>query len=474
MKTAFTYHRYSTDNQKDRYSLKIQRTITKKLAGKYNCKIIQVYEDKGISGATIEKRPDMLQLIEDLKELKPDYVICLDQDRLSRGNDFWYIKSLMAKSNTSLITDKEGVIDFSDITRDALSDMMGVFAKLERNMIARRIKRAIETRANAGKMLGNLTNIYGYDWKDKNIVINKGEAKVIKEIFDLYLKNNGYKTISLELNRRGIRGKRGGQVTAELIKYFLTNPVYKGYIRYDGTVLKGVHEPIIKEETFDKVQNKLANMKKYHKTKPAKYLLTGFLKCNNCGKNLGGSIKKLESGKRKPIYSCLGYRMGTCEKPTYVNAETIEKMVNERLLEFINSNKEKIKSKIKALAKDTKENPSTNIEAEKKRIELKLAKLLEEYLDGYQDKKTYRKKTLELKDELKELNKKLNKKRNSSGLKMLDGADLESIFGELDIERKRIVLSVFLDRVIIRRVKWPKESLKARASFVWNDMVSDS
>ena len=109
---------------------------------KHECTISAVYEDEGISGATIEKRPQMLALLEDLKNVNPDYVICVDQDRISRGNEFWYIKTLMSKYNVSLITEKEGVINFKeDVSQDFLSDIIAAAAKYERGMIQQRIKR---------------------------------------------------------------------------------------------------------------------------------------------------------------------------------------------------------------------------------------------------------------------------------------------------------------------------------------------
>ena len=46
MKTAFYYHRYSTEMQRDSYTLKAQIRITKEIAEKYGTKIIQVYEDE--------------------------------------------------------------------------------------------------------------------------------------------------------------------------------------------------------------------------------------------------------------------------------------------------------------------------------------------------------------------------------------------------------------------------------------------
>ena len=56
MKTAFSYHRFSHDDQRKGHTLEVQREITKKLAQKYEATIIQIYEDEAISGATIDKR----------------------------------------------------------------------------------------------------------------------------------------------------------------------------------------------------------------------------------------------------------------------------------------------------------------------------------------------------------------------------------------------------------------------------------
>jgi len=60
MKTALSYHYYSYVDQKDGYILEIQRKTSKALSEKHDCQIIGIYEDEGISGATIDKRPAML------------------------------------------------------------------------------------------------------------------------------------------------------------------------------------------------------------------------------------------------------------------------------------------------------------------------------------------------------------------------------------------------------------------------------
>ena len=46
MRTAFSYHRYSIDMQRDAFTLGAQRNITKEIARKHDVRIIQVYETK--------------------------------------------------------------------------------------------------------------------------------------------------------------------------------------------------------------------------------------------------------------------------------------------------------------------------------------------------------------------------------------------------------------------------------------------
>lgn len=202
MKIAFAYHRYSSELQRDSYTLETQRNVTKKLADKYSSKIIQVYEDEAISGATIEKRQAMLQLLEDLPKLKPNYLIATDQDRISRSNDFWIIKNELAKTKTSIITEKEGLIDQEDITKDALSDMMAVFAKMERKLIGRRIKRVFDERKRKGQYIGGTP--IGYYSENGHLKINELETKLVRKIFDMAYSGMSISAILKSLYRSGI------------------------------------------------------------------------------------------------------------------------------------------------------------------------------------------------------------------------------------------------------------------------------
>lgn len=253
MKTAFSYHRYSSDLQRDSYTMEAQRRITKEISEKHNSRIIQIYEDEAISGATIDKRPSMLQLLEDLPKLKPDFLIATDQDRIARGNDFWVIKSKLAKSKTSLVTEKEGIIDQDDITKDAMSDMIAIFAKLERRMIGRRIARGFKERSRKG-LAHTGTAPLGYNFLDGNLIKNPEEAILVRKIFDMYIEGYGCTLIAEKLNEKGYRSRTNINFSHSSIMRVLKNPTYTGKVINNDDLYDGLHEPIIDNKTFENIK----------------------------------------------------------------------------------------------------------------------------------------------------------------------------------------------------------------------------
>lgn len=460
MKTAFCYHRYSTDMQREGYSLEVQRNLTKKLSEKHQCTISAVYEDEGISGATIEKRPQMLALLEDIKNVSPDYVICVDQDRISRGNEFWYIKSLMSKYNVSLITEKEGIINFKeDISMDFMSDIIASAAKYERGMIKQRIKRAMAQRASKGYFVGNILNINGYDYINGNLVINQTEAALIKRIYKMSLNGQGYLRIARQLNLEGYLTKNKHPFSLELVRYILLTPFYCGYIRHGGDIIKGKHEPIIDEKIYKKVQENIAVYRRINITRPAKYLLTGFLKCANCGYNLGGQIK--QTNPLRVIYKCNGYQRGLCNNPVFLSKDKIEGYVIQ-----------KIKDKILSLQLNfvpivvKKDLPLDNLDIGKKRVQLqkKLDKLIIEYTEGYLDKGRYRQHVHNINLQIAELKTKAPESLDTTILKDIDPT---IVFDSADYNDKRRIIALMVDKIIVSRTDG-SHNVSSRVKIFWN------
>ncbi|WP_342039308.1 recombinase family protein [Clostridium fallax] len=234
-------------------------------------------------------------------------------------------------------------------------------AELERNNILDRMFLGATRAAKKGKWLGGIVP-YGYEVNaDGYLQINEEEAKVVKEIYNLYV-NKNYTSIdiSMYLNSlniptnsfRNSKGKRRKGLTGKWrhnsILRILSSSTYKGIHEYGKrgtrrkeTISRNV-PAIIDEEIWNKAQiqkqkNNYCNPRNCHKRT---YLLSGILKCERCGRNFQGVSYKDKSS----VYVCATKRgdkkriLGeTCDNIN-VNAEVMEEtmwsLVKQILLNY--------------------------------------------------------------------------------------------------------------------------------------------
>ena len=468
MKTAFTYHRYSHDDQKKGHTLDTQRAITKNLAEKYETSIIGIYEDEAISGATIEKRPGMISLLEDLEKIKPDYLIATDQDRISRSNDFWVIKTRLAKTKTSLITEKEGILDQADITKDAMSDMINVFAKLERAMIGKRIKRVFDERRSKGQYIGGTPT--GYRRVEGKLVVYEPEANLIKNIFERIINNESTSKIVGEYKKSGIKMMFGGNLYPGQITRLIAHPVYIGKMRFNGEIINADHEAIIDEDTYFKANKTLEMRRMKTRTRPAKYLLTGLLKCANCGKNMNGIHKHYRYKENfHHGYRCKGLIFGECWNAISGHIEElIFDLLHIRILKLKIELKDGLKNYKKEVKKD-KFDPE-NI---KRSIESKMERWGEAFSGKVISLEYYRQKISELNNQLNQVQQDIKNKPATNDMvneayEYLDHADFTTTFDDLDFTAKRNLLLKFVDKILVSPSKGQGvRDYKKRIEIIW-------
>lgn len=87
--------------------------------------------------------------------------------------------------------------------------------------------------------------------------INEREAEHVRLIYRAFLDCGSLYGTVKAARAAGIRGKLGGQVSAESVKKILTRPIYIGYNTRLGEMIPGTHEPIIEREMWDEVQRRL-------------------------------------------------------------------------------------------------------------------------------------------------------------------------------------------------------------------------
>ena len=159
---------------------------------------IVIYEDEGFSGKNTN-RPQFQKMIADSKKQKPDYIVCYKLDRISRSvSDFSNFVEDINSRNISFISISER-FDTSTPMGRAMMYIASVFAQLERETIAERVRDNMLMLSRSGIWLGG-TCPTGFSSERKTNVIIDGKIKqysylkenedieTVKLIFDLFLK----------------------------------------------------------------------------------------------------------------------------------------------------------------------------------------------------------------------------------------------------------------------------------------------
>lgn len=215
--------------------------------------VYRVYADEGISGKDIKHRPAFRTLIEDAKEKRFDTICVWALSRFTRSvSDLYSVNEMLTEKGIRLVSLTEG-FDTSTPTGRAMMGVIGVFAQMERELTAERVLLAMTERARQGKRTCSDVLGYALDGKDSLKIVEE-EAAVVRLIFEKYIAYGKYLPVADLLSAMGIKGKRGGTITAESVRKIIRCPLYIGYYRFKGELYKGNFEPIVTESVWKKAQ----------------------------------------------------------------------------------------------------------------------------------------------------------------------------------------------------------------------------
>lgn len=239
------YIRVSTDNQvDDGMGLEIQEDTIRKYCKDKKYELIKIYNDPGESGATIEKRPGLLNLLAEAKEKNFEKVIVAKLDRIARDTfaTLWIEKELK-KYDIELFSISEPY-RWDDPAQKVFLQMISVFAEFEKARITERlVSGRIKKFDKGGYAGGNLS--LGYVAIEGELKINQEEAETVRMVKKLRKQRLSMQNIAQRLNNEHKATKRGGKGWyASTVCSILKNPVYRGKIRYTGKTGMGIHEPI--------------------------------------------------------------------------------------------------------------------------------------------------------------------------------------------------------------------------------------
>lgn len=340
------YVRVSTEEQaKEGFSIRAQEQKLKDYARIKEWSIHKIYIDDGISGKNITDRPQINQLINDIKKGFIKNVLIFKIDRLTRNTaDLIYLINLFNEYNCAFNSLCES-IDTQTPSGRMFIKIIGIFAEFERENIVERTKLGFERKVKEGYSLCTRTASYGYDKYagDKIQKINEKEAVIVREVFDMFVHHGtSFLDIAKNLNERHIPTKENSVWIARSIRNMLTNCNYIGKVRYAtkdeerNFEVQGNHEPIISNELYEEAQELIRKISKKSYTKRPKEenYFSGVLYCSKCGARLvtHNDYYKNKNGDKiyRGGYRCSNYIRKMC------NASNIsQKNVETAFLEYI-------------------------------------------------------------------------------------------------------------------------------------------
>jgi len=324
---------------------------------------ILIYEDEGFSGGTTD-RPQFKLMMKDAKNKKIDVLVCYRLDRISRNiADFSSLIEELQKNDISFVSIREQ-FDTSTPMGRAMMYIASVFAQLERETIAERIRDNMIQLAKTGRWLGGITPtgfdseeiIYmdpsGKERKLFKLSPIKDEIKIVKLLYKKFLELDSLTQLETYCIQNNIKTKNDIYYSRFTLKNILTNPVYatadedtynyfinngyevysdirefsgnKGIMAYNKTIQKkntsnklrdpsewiiavGKHPGIIKGKDWVKVQNMIERnrSKTFRKVKNTESLLSGILRCANCGSFMRPKLGRVnKDGVQTFYYIC--------------------------------------------------------------------------------------------------------------------------------------------------------------------------
>lgn len=341
MQTAAAYIRVSTDDQVE-FSPDAQLKAIKKYCKDNDILLdnTHIYIDQGISGRKADKRPAFQEMIKHAKKKEFNVILVHKFDRFARSReDSVVYKSLLKKEcNIRVVSITESIEDdkFSVIL-EAMLEAMAEYYSLN---LSDEVKKGMTEKAQRGEYQSSPP--FGYEMKDKKLVILEDEAKAIKLVFEDFLNGQGFLQIAKKLNNLGYLTHRGNKFENRTIEYILNNPVYCGMARWtptgkirrnykceDTLIVESNHEAIIDKKTFELTQQKLAERKeitrKFYKGANPQNLhwLNGLVRCKICGCTFVRN--------QKLYYNCNGYVKGKCPTSQNIKIELIEQAILNQL-----------------------------------------------------------------------------------------------------------------------------------------------
>jgi DNA invertase Pin-like site-specific DNA recombinase len=224
------------------------------------------YDDGGYSGGSMD-RPALQKLLDDVRARRIDVVVVYKVDRLTRSlADFAKLVELFDAHQVSFVSVTQAFNTTTSMGRLTLNVLLS-FAQFEREVTGERIRDKIAASKKKGIWMGGVVPL-GYRVENRALHVVEEHAASVRNLFRRYVEISSVVRLKAVLDEESLRlpirtdgtGKTtgGGLISRGHLYKILSNPIYLGRLTHKGQVHEGLHDPIIDQETWDRVQALLA------------------------------------------------------------------------------------------------------------------------------------------------------------------------------------------------------------------------
>ena len=332
--TAVIYARYSSDNQREE-SIEGQIRECTAYAEKNDLTVVKHYIDRAISAKT-DNRPEFQQMIKDSDKKLFDIVLVWKLDRFARNRyDSARYKTQLKKNGVKLMSATEVISDGPEGI--ILESVLEGYAEYYSADLSEKVIRGMTENALKGKFSGGAIP-FGYTINaDRRFEIDPLTAPFVAETFQRYNDGQTMREIRDWLNEKGIKNKRGGPMTFNVIQHMLSNRRYIGELKYRDILIPDAIPSIVTTELFNDVQEKMLKNKKAPARRKAEddYLLTTKLHCGYCGALMFGESGTSRTGEVHRYYKCAtAKKKKGCKKKT-VRKQWLENLVVNQTMQLV-------------------------------------------------------------------------------------------------------------------------------------------
>lgn len=325
-KRAVAYVRVSTASSAQLHSYEFQEQYWHdKLDSAPYVELVHIYADLGISGSSMDKRPQLLAMMRDARAGKFDIIYTKSVSRFAR-NTIELLEAVreLRDIGVEVVFEKENIRS-SDPTSELMLTVAATIAEDDLKVDSERQRWSFKRRFENGWIsIGN--GMYGYRMlEDNTLEIVPEEAAVVRRIFEMYINGAGSSMIAATLDREGIPSRIGKGWRPQTILEMLANEKYMGDSLMGKSVtingrqfdnmngeygqryyMEDTHEGIISKETFALVQElrlQRKNRKLVGQPIP-EYPFTGIIECGECGKHYQHKVNNSGKKWQNDIWCC--------------------------------------------------------------------------------------------------------------------------------------------------------------------------